>query len=61
MNRIMLILIIMVLAGCGSNSNSDHSEDSSMTDSSVMDTTDLNAAPTDTTVMKIDSAAVISP
>lgn len=48
--QILLIAMALAFAGCGSGENKNNDADTLMTDTSVTDTTDINAAPADTTV-----------
>lgn len=56
MDRIMLVLLVLLFAACGLDRSSKES-DSLLTDTAVMDTADMKAAPVDTTALRIDSVS----
>lgn len=52
--QFLLVIIALVFSGCSSDGNKMNNKDSIITDTGVMDTADMKAAPADTTVMRID-------
>jgi len=53
--QFLLLIAALAITGCGSDRTKDNDADSLMTDSAVMDTADMNAAPADTAAMRIDT------
>lgn len=53
--RFLILITVLAFAGCRSDRTKDNDTDSLLTDTSVMDTADRNAALADTAVMRIDT------
>lgn len=53
--QFLLLIAVFAFAGCSSDRTKDSDADSLMTDSAVMDTADMNGAPADTAVMRVDT------
>jgi len=51
----IIVIIALAFAGCGSNHRKKKVMDSILKDTTVLDTTDMKAAPSDTTVMRMDT------
>lgn len=54
--QIFIALTALAFAGCGSDRNKKKVLDSLMTDTAIIDTTNMKTAPSDTTVMRMDTA-----
>ncbi len=48
--QFLLMTITLVFGGCGSDRNNTNDKDSLLTDTSIIDTTNIQAAPADTVV-----------
>lgn len=55
--QILIAVLAMAFAGCSSDRNKTQNKDSLMTDSAVMDTTDMGASPADTSAMRTDTVS----
>lgn len=53
--QFLIIAITLAFLGCSSDSSTNKKVDSLMTDTAVIDTTEIKAVPADTTVMNRDS------
>lgn len=55
--EILVLAVALAIAGCGSDRNNSNETDSLMTDTTVIDTANMNIAPADSTVMREDSVS----
>lgn len=55
--EILVLAVALAIAGCGSDRNNSNETDSLMTDTTVIDTANMNITPADSTVMREDSVS----